>query len=219
MTIEIVLLALASTVRPTSLAAVYALLASRAPRRLMIVYVVAGLAFTVTFGVVVISAFNGIDIGSGTDRTKGIAEIVAGVLILAFAVGVLTGRIGGRQADDAPKAPSRWSTRFRREVTPATAAFLGPATHIPGLFYLVALNVIIAHEPDWPQGLVEVVIYNVVWFALPLLALAICIVKPQAARDTIAAVEGWTKDHIRQIVVVVSFVAGAGLIVRGALVI
>ena len=42
MTIEVVLLALASTVRPTSLAAVYALVSGDSPRRLMIVYIAAG---------------------------------------------------------------------------------------------------------------------------------------------------------------------------------
>ena len=50
MTIEVVLLALASTVRPTSLAAVYVLVGSESPRRLMIVYITAGLAFTIGFG-------------------------------------------------------------------------------------------------------------------------------------------------------------------------
>ena len=45
MTVEIILLALASSIRPSSLAAIYALLSAPAPRRLMVAYVVAGLAF------------------------------------------------------------------------------------------------------------------------------------------------------------------------------
>ena len=89
MTIEVVLLALASTVRPTSLAAVYALVGSESPRRLMIVYITAGLTFTIAFGLLVIWAFNGIDINSGSDETKGIAEIAGGIVVLTFAVLVL----------------------------------------------------------------------------------------------------------------------------------
>ncbi len=84
--IEIILLALVSTVRPTSLAAVYALLCTESPRRLMIAYVIAGLVFTIAFGVLVIWAFNGIDLNAGTDRTKGIAEIIGGAARAAVRV-------------------------------------------------------------------------------------------------------------------------------------
>ena len=98
MTIEIILLALATTVRPTSLAAVDALLSTVAPRRLMIVYTAAGLTFTIAVGLLIIGVFQGVDINSGTDRTKGIAEIASGIVALAFALGVLTGRIGGAHA-------------------------------------------------------------------------------------------------------------------------
>jgi hypothetical protein len=217
MTIEGILLALASTIRPTSLAAVYALVSYPSPRRLMIAYTVAGLVFTVGFGVLVIWAFNGIDINSGDDKTKGIAELIAGALALAFGVLVLTGRISGPQADDAPDAPSRWSKILEGRLTLRTAALAGPATHIPGLFYLLALNVIVAHEPKVPGGLFEVLLYNAVWFALPIGALAICIVKPSAARDAVFAIETWTKQHMRGILLTVSFGAGAALLVRGIL--
>ena len=96
MTIEVVLLALASTVRPTSLAAVYALVGSEAPRRLMIAYISAGLTFTIAFGLLAIWAFNGVDINSGSDQTKGIAEIVGGVALLTFAVLLRSGMSAGR---------------------------------------------------------------------------------------------------------------------------
>jgi len=96
MTIELIALALATAIRPTSLAAVYALLSARSPRRLMTAYVVAGVAFTITIGVVVIWVFNGINVQSGSGRTKGIAEIVGGLLALCFGVLVLVGRVGAR---------------------------------------------------------------------------------------------------------------------------
>ena len=215
MTIEVVLLALASTVRPTSLAAVYALVGSESPRRLMIVYITAGLTFTIAFGLLVIWAFNGVDINSGRDETKGIAEIVGGIVVLTFAVLVLTGHVGGPHADDAPDAPSRWKTLLERRLSADTAALAGPATHIPGLFYLIALNVIAAHQPSIPDGLVEVLIYNVVWFALPIGALAICVIDPPAARRAVDELRMWTLSHTRTLLLTVSLVAGAGLVIRG----
>ena len=88
-------------------------------------------------------------------------------------------------------------------------------THIPGLFYLIALNVIVAHQPSIPDGLVEVLIYNVVWFALPIGALAICVIDPPAARRAVDELRTWTLRHTRTLLLTVSFVAGAALVIRG----
>ena len=215
MTIEVILLALASTVRPTSLVAVYALVGNESPRRLMVVYIIAGLTFTIAFGLLVIWAFSGVDINSGSDETKGIAELAGGLVVLTFAVLVLTGHVGGPHADDAPDAPRRWQAQLKRRLTARTAALAGPATHLPGLFYLIALNVIVAHQPSVPSGLVEVLIYNVVWFALPIGALAICVIDPPAARRAVDGLRTWTLRHTRTLVLVVSLVAGGGLVIRG----
>jgi hypothetical protein len=216
MTIEVVLLALASTIRPTSLAAVYAIVGHESPRRLMTVYIAAGLTFTIAFGLLVIWAFSGIDINAGSDRTRGIAEIAAGIVALTFAVLLLTGRIGGRHGnDDVPHAPGRWQTLLERRLNVGTAALAGPLTHVPGLFYLIALNLIVADNPGIVGGLVEVLIYNVLWFSLPIGALAICIVDPPAARGAVDAIQTWTLRHTRALVLGVAFAAGAGLVAHG----
>ena len=68
----------------------------------MTVYIAAGLAFTVTFGLLVVLAFHGINMGSGTEHADGVAEIVSGALVLVFAVAVLTRRLGGGHPDDVP---------------------------------------------------------------------------------------------------------------------
>ena len=217
LSLEVIALALMSTVRPTSLAAVYALLSASNPRRLMIIYNAVGIVFTVGFGLIVIWAFNGIDYDSGSDNTMGVAEIAGGILVLGFATSVLTGRIGGPRADDAPEPGNRFKDLLERRVTPKTAAIAGPLTHIPGLFYLVALNVIVAHDPQIPNGLIEVLLYNLVWWLLPLGALAVCIVEPDTARSIIQAIDDWTKRHTRQIVLCVAYGLGFALIIRGVI--
>jgi hypothetical protein len=215
MTIEVILLALASTIRPTSLVAVYALVGNQSPRRLMLVYITAGITFTIAVGLLVIWVFSGVDVNSGSDETKSIAELAGGIVALTFAVLVLTGHVGGPHADDAPDAPRRWSGQLERRITTRTAALAGPATHLPGLFYLIALNVIVAHQPSIPSGLVEVLIYNVVWFALPIGALAICVIDPPAARRAVDGLRTWALRNTRTLVLVVSLVAGSGLLIRG----
>ena len=213
MIVEIFALALASTVRPTSVAAVYALLSHDAPRRLMGAYIAAGLAFTLAFGAIVVGATQGIHINSGTD--KAIADIAGGVVALAFGFGVLTGLIEGRHSGDAPGG--RLQTALDRRLTIRTAALAGPATHIPGLFYVIALNVIIANNAATTDKAIALVIYNAVWFALPILALVTCITDPGAARNLVRAVKQWTHDHAREILLVASFTVGTALVTRGAL--
>jgi hypothetical protein len=211
--IEIFALALASTVRPTSVAAVYALLSQDAPRRLMGAYMAAGLAFTLAFGAIVLAATQGIHIQSGTD--KAIADIAGGVAALAFGIGVLSGLIQGRHSGDAPGG--RMQTALDRQLTIRTAALAGPLTHIPGLFYVIALNLIIAHNAAFTGKAIALVIYNAVWFALPILALVTCISDPGTARGLVRAVKEWTRDHAREILLVASFSVGTALITRGVI--
>ena len=133
MIIEILVLALASTVRPTSLAAVSAILSHDSRRRLLFAYVAVGLAFTIAFGVVVVVALHGIHLHSGSDRTKGIADIVGGVAALLFGCVVLTGR---SHDDRITMFPGRLESPARPSAHGTAAAIAGPLTHLPGLFYL-----------------------------------------------------------------------------------
>ena len=217
MTLQVILLALASSIRPTSLAAVYALLSADAPRRLMAVYVATGLAFTVAFGVLAISVFSGIEVSAGTDHTRGIAEIVGGVIVLTFAFSVLTGRVGQLRSDDPPAPKRRWNKLRSQRLTARIAALAGPVTHVPGIFYLIALNIIVAYHAKAPRQLLEVLTYNAIWFAIPLCALAVCIVAPERARDAVAALQRFTRDHLRAILLVVSSGVGGALVLKGVL--
>jgi hypothetical protein len=56
--------------------------------------------------------------------------------------------------------------------------------------YLVALNIIAAHYPGTTEVVLEVLLYNLIWFALPIGALAICVVRPSAARDVLQVWRG-----------------------------
>jgi len=212
---EIALLALASTVRPTSLAAVSALLTRESRRRLMTAYVIGGLAFTVGFGLIVVGVFHGVHIEAGTSKTEAIARIIGGVLALLFGFAVQSGRLRRSPDHSSNTVTSGWMARLNREITVRVAAVAGPLTHIPGIFYLIALNVIVASSPRLPGGLFAIGIYNAIWFALPLAALVLCIVNPDAALRTVLAVQQWTKANSRRVIVIMSFAVGALLLVRG----
>jgi hypothetical protein len=216
-TVQLLLLALATTVRPTSSAAVYALLKGSAPRRYLTVYLLAGVAFTVTFGLVVYAWSHGIATGGGTARWRAVAEIAGGVIALAAAVLVLTGRITPRTGKAQPDAPNRWLRLLDEHVTVGRAALAGPATHIPGLLYLLALDIIITEQPRIQQGLVDVLFFNAVWFAVPIAALAISIASPGSAIRTVEFAERWILRHARTVLVSVLCLVGIALLIHGLL--
>jgi hypothetical protein len=102
-----------------------------------------------------------------------------------------------------------------RHLTPRTAAIAGPATHLPGLFYLIALDLIVASQPKAFEAVILVLIYNAVWFALAIIVLGICIVNPPAARAAIEAVRASARRNARMIILVIWFGVGITLLVRG----
>ena len=215
MIVEVFFLALASTIRPTSLAAVSALLARESRRRLMFAYVTAGLAFTIAFGVLVLSVFHGVHLNAGSNRTKGIADTIGGVLALLLGFAVLTGVIRRRPGHPATGPGTTRLARLEQNLNVRVAALVGPLTHIPGIFYLVALNVIVTHHANAPAAVTEILLYNAIWFALPIVALALSIVRPGTAHEVVGAVAQFAAAHTREILLVVSTGAGAALLVRG----
>jgi len=128
-----VLLALASTLRPTALAAVYALLVSAPPRRLQLAYIVAGALVSVGIGVLLVSLLH----HSVATSRKGhpVVELVLGLGALAGALLVARRlRDPGRESADRS---GRIAARLH-DPSVVAAAVAGILTHFPGLFYLAA---------------------------------------------------------------------------------
>ena len=90
-----------------------------------------------------------------------------------------------------------------------TAALAGVATHIPGLIYLVALNAIASTGPGPLDAAVEVGIYNALWFALPIAALALAILRPGRAPEYLERATGRGREHEQVLVFTTLTVLGA----------
>ena len=217
MIFQLILLGFATTLRPTSLAAVYALLKNPTPRRYLTAYLLAGLAFTVTFGLAVYLWFHGTTTNGNTSRARAIAEIVAGVISLSSAVLLFFGRVAKSKTGAAEHTDSsaRWQGLLIHEVTVRRAALAGPLTHIPGLLYLLALNLIITEQPPTHTGIADLLVFNAAWFALPIAALVISIASPALATRTVETVDRWARQHARAIVSAVLLVVGIALLIHG----
>jgi len=214
MNLDVVVLALASAPRPAGIAALYALLSASPPRRVLVAYLVGGLTFSVAVGVLVVGIFYGAGIDyRGTDVYSAI-ELLGGLAALGFAVGVGTGRLQppGRDEGAGEESPI---IRGLRNPSVTTALVAGVATHLPGLFYLVALNAIVAERRSLVVGILEVLLFNAIWFGAAIASVVIFLLRPGVARRALARVNGWARRHAGSITVLVFAVAGSYLAIRG----
>ena len=214
MTLDVIVLALASALRPAGVAALYALLSAEHPRRALIAYMVAGFTFSVAIGVLVVVAFGGADIRIG-GTVEYLIELLAGTAALGFAAGVAAGRAELPSRGNATGPDSAMAVRLRHPSV-RTAAVAGVATHLPGLFYLVALNEIVAHRDEIADGVVAVLVFNAIWFGAAIASVVIFMVRPGAARRALLRASAWARLHSRGVTIAVFAAVGAYLVVSGA---
>ena len=215
MSIEVIILAVANALRPTSLAAVYALLATKEPRRLLTAFILAGFAFSVGTGILVVSLIHGADLRHGTSTFDAVVNLVAGVAALGFAAGLAYGRVQRRPREQAQPGQSAISRRLR-DPSLGVAAGAGVATHLPGLLYLVGLNQISAKDPPLAAAIADVTVFNAIWWSIPIASLVFFLMRPVETRGGLAAIDRWTRSHDRLILAVLFGAVGAYLTVRGA---
>jgi hypothetical protein len=211
--LDVLVLGLASVVRPTSVAAVYAFLAARSPTSLLLSYLLAGLALSLSVGVAAVAIVHvSPPPPSVTTTGRAIADVVLGGLALGAA-----GYYGLRTPPDTPavERPPREPSRLRRRLaqpTVSSAALAGVATHLPGVFYLGALAAIVASRPGLVGGLLQVGFYNLLWYAVPLAALASWTWRPESTRDTAAQLTAWVQAHKKTLIVAVFVLVGVYLV-------
>jgi hypothetical protein len=214
MNLDVLVLALASAPRPAGIAALYALLSAPHPRRVLVAYVLAGFTFSVAVGVLVVAIFHGAGIDYRGTNVYSAIELVGGLAALGFAVAVGTGR---RQPPERDEGAGQGSAIIRRLRNPSVtaAAVAGVATHVPGLFYLIALNAIVAEGRSLVVGVLEVLLFNAIWFGAAIVSVVFFLVRPGGARRALARVNGWARRHSRSITVLAFAVAGSYLAIRG----
>jgi hypothetical protein len=215
MNVEALILAAASAIRPsTSLAAVYTLLNRGSPRASLAAFVTAGFTFSAAIGILVVTVLHGVDLPGGASERNAAIDLLAGTAMLGFAFGVGSGRMrrpGGRRE---PGEETR-VVRLLRQPSPRVAAAAGVATHVPGLFYLVALNAIVSDRARPAHAIVEVLIYNAIWFSMPIAAFVLAGRPGSRTLARMTRVNDWARRHEQALLVLVFATVGAYLVVKG----
>lgn len=216
MSIEALVLALSAIVRPTSVAAVYAMLSTRHPQRLLLAYLLAGLTFSLAIGILVVALLRGLTSVSPSSATRPTLDIALGVASIGYAVATLLGWLPRRKAE-ASSDSTTWVRRRLQNLSPSGAGAAGVLTHLPGLVYLVALNAIAASTTVIVVGLAQVIIYNAIWFSLPIAALVLSVYRPAVSRSALEELSSWARQNRKLLVVLFFGGLGAYLIVTGVM--
>ena len=217
--LDALVLALASVIRLTSLAAVYAMLSAARPTRLLTAYIVAGFVFSAGIGIVLV-VLAGVSAGpGGPEEVRAIIAFVLGAVSLGYAAGLLSGRALGPAraptgANPGPDSDS-WLGRQLADLSAPRAALAGVLTHLPAAFYLAALSAIISSTSSNANRIFQVLVYNAIWFAMPVAALVLATRRTVELQDFLRRVTEWIWRHQHEIMIIAFGLLGLYLIVRG----
>jgi Sap, sulfolipid-1-addressing protein len=207
---EALVLAVVSIIRPTTAAAVWAMLVSSRPRRLLAAYLLAGMGISLAVGIAVVLAAGDTFSGRSGHHLRAGVLVVLGLVALLGAVAVQLGWMR-RSRPDLPATVHR----RRHRLSPAGAAATGVLTHLPGVFYLAALAAISEAGAAATGAVVQVVVYNLVWFAPAIVALGVCLFGTIPSADRLAGAVAWGRAHQDPILTVCFAGVGIWLIVKG----
>jgi hypothetical protein len=215
MSTEALVLALTAVVRPTSAAAVVAMLGTGRPQRLLVAYLLAGLAFSLAVGTLVVVLLGGLQSTRASTAVRPLIDLVLGACALGYAAGAWIGWLP--RSRGAAAAQDGWMRRRLKDLSPTGAAAAGVLTHLPGLVYLAALNAIVGTARGTASGLLQVVIYNAIWFSLAIVALVLSVYRPTVSRELLEQALSWIRRNLRVIIIVFFGGLGGYLVVIGVL--
>lgn len=216
MSLEALILALSTIVRPTSTAAVIAMLSTPRPQKLLVAYVLAGLVFSLVVGTLVVVLLQGYGPAGSPLAGRPLIDEVLGAAALCYAVAVWIGWLPRSRDESAPRSTT-WMHHRLQDLSPSGAAAAGVLTHLPGLVYLAALNAIVSESTGQLNGVVQVVVYNALWFSMPIVALVLSVHRPTESRERLAQLTSWARLHRHVITVVFFGGLGTYLLVSGGL--
>lgn len=209
MSTQALVLAAVSIVRPTTAAAVWAMLVGARPRRLLACYLGAGLAVSLTVGVGVVLFVSGVLSPRTVSAGRPVLLLTLGAAALVLGVACALGWVGAPRTD----RPRRASRDHR--LTPLGAATAGVLTHLPGVFYLAGLSAIVATGASAGDAVLQVVVYNLVWFSPAIVALAVCLSGTAPRADRLEAPLAWGRAHQAALLAATSSLVGLWLLVEG----
>jgi hypothetical protein len=143
-------------------------------------------------------------------------DLALGTCALGCAASAWIGWLPRSRPRDSAE-PDSWLRRRLTDMSPSGAAVAGVLTHLPGLVYLAALNAIAAGAVGTASGVLQVVVYNGIWFSVAIVALVLSVYRPTVSREFLERVISWIREHQRVITIGFFGALGGYLVVVGLL--
>jgi hypothetical protein len=226
--VDILLLAFSAALNPTLLAATTVMLLLPKPRNLMLGYLLGAMMTSVSLGLVIVFSLEESGAVEATQNTfSPAADIVLGVIFLIVAQVLSTERDAilrerrERRKVEKDKAkrekdPPRWQRALARG-TPRTTFVIGALLTLPGASYLVALTRLAKDDLGMSESVLVVIGFNLIMLALLELPLLSYLLQPDATPGRVERFKAWLRRDGRRIAIRIASLAGALLILRGAI--
>ncbi len=227
--VSVFLLSLVAVLNPTLLAAVTVMLLMPNPKRLMLGYLLGAYTISITLGLVIVFSLH----GSGTESTSKhkvspVEDIVVGLLVLAIAWVLRTGRdqplrehrrekkeAKRRAKEEAGKPTESLPMRLLGRGDPKLTFVVGAILSFPGVSYLDALDHVHRLNPGTVATVGLIVFFCVMqqlFLEVPLLGYLFA---PNGTQDRVNRFKAWMTRSGRSAAVIGAAVIGIWLLTRG----
>ena len=227
--VDIFLLSLLATLNATLLAAVTVMLLTPNPKRLMAGYLLGAYMTSITLGLVIVFSLHNSSTESTSKHTIGpVEDLVAGVLLVAIAWVLRTGRDQPFQdrrrakkdaklkaKEEAGKPTESLPLRLLGKGDPRVTFVVGAVLSFPGVSYLDALDHIHKLNPGTVATVLLVLFFcfmQQLFLELPLLGYVFA---PDRTQDTVTRFRSWMSRSGRTAAVIGAAVLGIWLIAKG----
>jgi len=223
--VSVLLLSLVAMANPTLLAAVTAMLLLPSPKRPMLGYLFGAYTTSIAAGLLIVFSLHGSSAeNTSKHKISPIEDIVIGILNLAIAYAVATGRDARLQrrhqrrketkrAAATTKTP--WSQRMLAQGSARLTLVVGALLSFPGLAYLDALDHIVKLNAGTVPSILLVLYFCVmqqILLELPLLGYTFA---PERTRATVTGFKAWLTRSGRRAAVIGLAAIGLLLLGRG----
>lgn len=226
--LNIFLLALVSMANPSLLAAVTVMLLLPNPKRLMAGYLLGAYTTSITVGLVIVFNLHSSTQSTSKHTISPVEDIVVGLLVLAIAFVLGTGRdqpfqerrrekkddkLKARQ--EAGKPTESLPLRMLGKGDPKVTFVVGAVLSFPGVSYLDALDHIHKLNPGTVPTVLLVVgfcLFQQILLEVPLLGYVFA---PERTQDTVTRFKAWMSRKGRPAAVIGATVIGVWLLARG----
>ena len=216
-------LAFLAGLNPKLLALDLLLIENRRPRAMFLWLLLGGLTVGVTIGLLDVLVFHLDAINHQGSVSAGV-DLALGLLLLAAAALVATGRLHGRRkapvpvGDGQPEKPEKKDSLAQRmlaEPRLGLAVLVGAVIGIPGVSYLTALHNLVAGNYSTATQVIAVFVFVIIAFLLIIIPFGFLELRPEATKARLKRSQVWLLSHAKQLMVAIALLLGAYLTVSG----